>query len=103
MIQALQELQRVATSEGEVLLLTFQIGQTIHRDEWRGKEVSLDSTFRETEDVIGIRHDHVLPASAISRLIEHPQVLWLHSVKYAELSGFITKITSVITHSSHTS
>lgn len=50
-IQALQELKRVLRPEG-VLLLTFHIGQEIiHRDEWWGKEVSLDFIFFETEEM----------------------------------------------------
>jgi SAM-dependent methyltransferase len=51
--QALQELKRVLLSGG-VLLLTFHIGQEIiHRDEWWGKEVSLDFIFFETEEMKG--------------------------------------------------
>jgi SAM-dependent methyltransferase len=50
-IQALQELKRVLRPNG-VLLLTFHIGQEIiHRDEWWGKEVSLDFIFFETEEM----------------------------------------------------
>jgi len=50
-IQALQELKRVLRPEG-VLLLTFHIGQEIiHRDEWWGKEVSIDFIFFETEEM----------------------------------------------------
>jgi SAM-dependent methyltransferase len=53
MIQALQELKRVLRPAG-VLLLTFHIGQEIiHRDEWWGKEVSLDFIFFETEEMKG--------------------------------------------------
>jgi SAM-dependent methyltransferase len=52
-IQALQELKRVLHPAG-VLLLTFHIGQEIiHRDEWWGKEVSLDFIFFETEEMKG--------------------------------------------------
>ncbi|HEV7376583.1 MAG TPA: class I SAM-dependent methyltransferase [Pyrinomonadaceae bacterium] len=52
-IQALQELRRVLRPAG-VLLLTFHIGQEIiHRDEWWGKEVSLDFIFFETEEMKG--------------------------------------------------
>ena len=51
--QALEELKRVLRPEG-VLLLTFHIGQEIvHRDEWWGKEVSLDFIFFETEEMKG--------------------------------------------------
>lgn len=51
--QALAELKRVLCPGG-VLLLTFHVGQeTIHRDEWWGKEVSLDFIFLETEEVKG--------------------------------------------------
>jgi SAM-dependent methyltransferase len=50
-IQALLELKRVLRPNG-VLLLTFHIGQEIiHRDEWWGKEVSLDFIFFETEEM----------------------------------------------------
>lgn len=52
-IQALRELRRVLRPKG-ILLLTFHIGQeTIHRDEWWGKEVSLDFVFYETEEMKG--------------------------------------------------
>jgi SAM-dependent methyltransferase len=52
-VQALQELKRVLLPGG-VLLLTFHIGQEIiHRDEWWGKEVSLDFIFFETEEMKG--------------------------------------------------
>jgi SAM-dependent methyltransferase len=52
-IQALQELKRVLRPAG-ALLLTFHIGQEIiHRDEWWGKEVSLDFIFFETEEMKG--------------------------------------------------
>ncbi len=47
--KALAELKRVLCPGG-ILLLTFHIGQEIiHRDEWWGKEVSLDFIFFETE------------------------------------------------------
>lgn len=49
--QALQELKRVLRPSG-ILLLTFHVGQEIiHRDEWWGKEVSLDFIFFETEEM----------------------------------------------------
>lgn len=49
--RALQELKRTL-HPGGVLLLTFHIGQEIiHRDEWWGKEVSLDFIFFETEEM----------------------------------------------------
>jgi SAM-dependent methyltransferase len=52
-VQALRELKRVLRPAG-VLLLTFHIGQEIiHRDEWWGKEVSLDFIFFETEEMKG--------------------------------------------------
>ena len=39
---------------GGTLLLTFHIGQeVVHRDEWWGKEVSLDFIFFETEEMKG--------------------------------------------------
>jgi ubiquinone/menaquinone biosynthesis C-methylase UbiE len=50
-IDALRELKRVLHTAG-TLLLTFHIGrQTIHRDEFLGKEVSLDFHFFETEEM----------------------------------------------------
>ena len=50
-IDALRELKRVLRPQG-VLLLAFHIGrQTIHKDEWWGKEVSLDFHFFETEEM----------------------------------------------------
>jgi len=49
--QALHELRRVL-EPGGILLLTFHIGQEIiHRDEWWGKEVSLDFIFYETDEI----------------------------------------------------
>lgn len=49
--QSLREMKRVLRPEG-VLLLTFHIGRDIiHRDEWWGKEVSLDFIFFETEEM----------------------------------------------------
>jgi SAM-dependent methyltransferase len=49
--QALAELKRVLRPRG-VLLLTFHIGQeVIHRDEWWGKEVSLDFILFEREEM----------------------------------------------------
>jgi SAM-dependent methyltransferase len=51
LMQALRELKRTLLPGG-VLLLTFHIGQEIiHRDEWWGKEVSLDFIFFETEEM----------------------------------------------------
>ena len=48
---ALRELLRVLGPSG-TLLLTFHIGhQTVHRDEFLGKEVSLDFHFFETEEM----------------------------------------------------
>ena len=48
---ALRELLRVLRPSG-TLLLTFHIGhQTVHRDEFFGKEVSLDFHFFETEEM----------------------------------------------------
>jgi SAM-dependent methyltransferase len=50
-VVALQELKRVLCPKG-VLLLAFHIGEeVIHRDEWWGKEVSLDFIFFETEEM----------------------------------------------------
>jgi SAM-dependent methyltransferase len=49
--QACRELKRVLRPGG-ILLLTFHIGrETIHRDEWWGKDVSLDFIFFETEEM----------------------------------------------------
>lgn len=49
--QALEELKRVL-SAGGILLLTFHIGrEIIHRDEFLGEEVSLDFIFFETEEM----------------------------------------------------
>jgi SAM-dependent methyltransferase len=51
--EALREFRRVLRPAG-VLLLAFHIGQeTVHRDEWWGKEVSLDFIFFETEEMKG--------------------------------------------------
>ncbi len=50
-IAALQELKRILRPRG-VLLITFHIGQeTVHRDEFLGREVSLDFHFFETEEM----------------------------------------------------
>ena len=52
-VEALRELKRVLRPDG-TLLLTFHIGQqTIHRDEWWDREVSLDFHFFETEEMKG--------------------------------------------------
>jgi ubiquinone/menaquinone biosynthesis C-methylase UbiE len=52
-VEALQEIKRVL-SPGGVLLLTFHIGQQIiHRDEWWDKKVSVDFIFFETEEMKG--------------------------------------------------
>jgi len=49
--KALQELKRVLRPGGE-LLLTFHLGQEIvHRDDWWGKQVSLDFIFFETDEM----------------------------------------------------
>jgi SAM-dependent methyltransferase len=49
--QAFAELNRVLVSSG-TLLLAFHIGQeTVHMDEWWGKEVSLDFNFLETGEI----------------------------------------------------
>lgn len=51
LIQALRELRRVLRPGGD-LLLTFHIGrEVVHRDEWFGKEVSVDFIFHETEEM----------------------------------------------------
>jgi SAM-dependent methyltransferase len=52
-VQALRELKRALCPKG-VLLLAFHIGREIvHRDEFLGKEVSLDFIFFETEEMKG--------------------------------------------------
>jgi SAM-dependent methyltransferase len=52
-VQALRELKRVLRSGG-VLLLAFHIGREIvHRDEWWGREVSVDFIFFETAEMKG--------------------------------------------------
>jgi SAM-dependent methyltransferase len=49
--QALRELKRVLRPGG-TLLLTFHIGQeVVHKEEWWGKEVSLDFFFFEREEM----------------------------------------------------
>jgi SAM-dependent methyltransferase len=49
--QALRELRRVLRPKG-ALLLTFHIGrEIIHRDEFLGREVSLDFIFFEREEM----------------------------------------------------
>lgn len=51
--RALEELKRVLCPGG-ILLLTFHVGrEVIHRDEWWGKEVSIDFIFFETEEMKG--------------------------------------------------
>lgn len=51
MVEALREMKRALRPAG-LLLLAFHIGQqTVHRDEWWGKEVSLDFHFFETEEI----------------------------------------------------
>jgi SAM-dependent methyltransferase len=51
--QALRELKRALRPRG-VLLLAFHIGrETVHRDEFLGKEVSLDFIFFETAEMKG--------------------------------------------------
>ncbi|HEY0407420.1 MAG TPA: class I SAM-dependent methyltransferase [Pyrinomonadaceae bacterium] len=51
LLQALQELKRALLPQG-TLLLTFHLGQqVVHRDEWWGKEVSLDFIFFESAEM----------------------------------------------------
>ena len=53
MVDALREVRRVLCPEGR-LLLTFHIGQqTVHREEWWEKKVSLDFIFYETKEMKG--------------------------------------------------
>ena len=48
---AFDELKRVLCSDG-TLLLAFHIGsETVHRDEWWDKDVSIDFNFLETEEI----------------------------------------------------
>ena len=50
-VQALTEFKRVLRPNG-VVLITHHIGeQNVHRDEWFGKEVSLDFLFFETNEM----------------------------------------------------
>ncbi|HKC62136.1 MAG TPA: methyltransferase domain-containing protein [Pyrinomonadaceae bacterium] len=52
-VEALSELKRVLTARG-VLLIPFHIGrETLHKDEFLGREVSLDFHFFETEEMKG--------------------------------------------------
>lgn len=49
--QALRELYRVL-KPGGIILLAFHIGrETVHRDEWWGREVSIDFHFLETGEI----------------------------------------------------
>ncbi len=50
-VEALRELKRVL-HPGGVLLLAFHIGnETVHKDEWWGKPVSIDFHFYETNEM----------------------------------------------------
>jgi SAM-dependent methyltransferase len=76
-VDALRELKRVLRPEG-TLLLTFHIGQeTVHRDEFLGKEVSLDFYFFETEDMkdslkaAGFELEEVIERDPYTE-VEHP-------------------------------
>jgi RimJ/RimL family protein N-acetyltransferase/SAM-dependent methyltransferase len=52
-VQALREFKRILRPGG-VLLITHHIGtEVVHRDEWFGKDVSLDFLFFETEEMKG--------------------------------------------------
>lgn len=73
-VSTLRELRRVL-APGGTLLAAFHLGsETIHRDEWWGKEVSIDFTFFEREEM----KSWLLEAGfAIDEVIErdpHPEV-----------------------------
>jgi SAM-dependent methyltransferase len=73
-VQALQELKRVLRPTG-VLLLTFHIGQEIiHRDEWWGKEVSLDFIFFETEEMKGFLREAGFELQEVIERDPYPEV-----------------------------
>jgi ubiquinone/menaquinone biosynthesis C-methylase UbiE len=76
-VRALQELRRVLSPNG-VLLLTFHVGQGItHLNEFLGKEVSLDFIFFETEEVkeylrtAGFELEEAIERDPYSKEIEH--------------------------------
>ncbi|HEX8844849.1 MAG TPA: class I SAM-dependent methyltransferase [Pyrinomonadaceae bacterium] len=77
-VAALRELKRVLRLEG-TLLLTFHIGrQTVHRDEFLGKEVSLDFHFFETEEMksylraAGFHLEEVIERDPYAEDVEYP-------------------------------
>jgi SAM-dependent methyltransferase len=76
-VRALQELRRLLTPNG-VLLLAFHVGQGItHLDEFLGKEVSLDFIFFETEEVkeylrtAGFELEEAIERDPYSKEVEH--------------------------------
>ena len=76
-VQALQELRRVLRPNG-VLLLAFHVGQgTEHFGEFLGKEVSLDFSFFETEEVkgylrtAGFELEEAVERDPYSKQVEH--------------------------------
>ena len=76
-VRALQELRRVLSPNG-VLLLAFHVGQGItHLDEFLGKEVSLDFIFFETEEVkeylrtAGFELEEAIERDPYSKEVEH--------------------------------
>ena len=80
---ALQELQRVLVPQGR-LLLTFHIGQeTMHRDEWWGKEVAIDFYFFEREEMKSYLGEAGFELEEVVERDPYPEV------EYASRRGYI--------------